>query len=186
MGVFDWLRGGKGRANRRITEWHREWSDAAAAPDASRIVELEGRLERLGLPEEEVEIEREMLVGLGELVELREAASNHGLPTIETGHRVVGTDTCHFSVPASRPDDPAQPSGRLILTGRRVIFAGGPHAVTVPWHAITKVMSADRDIILIRADADTLYRFRCNSYGEALCGTFIARALSNGRRSKPL
>jgi len=186
MGVFDWLRGGRVRADRRITEWHREWSDAAVAPEASRIVELERRLEALSLAEEEVEIEREMLAGLGELVELRDAASYDGLPTIETGHRVVGTDTCHFSVPASRPDDPAQPSGRLILTGRRAIFAGGPQGLTVPWHAITKVMSADRDIILIRADRDTLYRFRCNSYGEALRGTFIAQALSNGRRPEPL
>src|SRR5262249_57763570 len=102
--------------------WHRQWSAAAAAPDASGIVELERRLESFGLPEDDVEIEREMVAGLGELVELRDTTSNDGLPTIETGHRVVGTDTCHFSVPVSRPDDPAQPSGRLILTGRRALF----------------------------------------------------------------
>ena len=114
MGVLDWFRGGKGRAYRQVDEWHRAWSDAAAAPEASRIVELERRLAALGRPEEDVEIEREMLAGLSELVDLRQASSNGTLPTIETGHRVVGTDICHFSVPSSRPDHPAQPSGRLI------------------------------------------------------------------------
>lgn len=185
MGVLDWFRGGKGRAYRQVDEWHRAWSDAAAAPEASRIVELERRLAALGRPEEDVEIEREMLAGLSELVDLRQASSNGTLPTIETGHRVVGTDICHFSVPSSRPDHPAQPSGRLILTNRRAIFAGGAQALTVPWHAVTQVTATDRDIILVRADRETLYRFRCNSYGEALRGTFIARHLSDGRRAKP-
>jgi hypothetical protein len=185
MGVLDWFRAGRVRAVRRVDEWHREWLEATAAPDGSRIVELEQRLTALQLPEEDIEIEREMLAGLGELVTLRDTSSNGTLPTIETGHRIVGADICHFSVPSSRPDDPAQPSGRLILTNRRAIFAGGPQALTLPWHAVTQVMSADRDIVLIRADRETLYRFRCNSYGEALRGTFIARQLSNGRRPKP-
>jgi hypothetical protein len=185
MGVLDWFRGGKVRAHRRVDEWHRAWSAAAATPDASRIVELERQLAALGLPEEEIEIEREMLTGLTELLDLRHVSSNGGLPTIETGHRVVGADICHFSVPSSRPDHPAQPSGRLILTNRRAIFAGGAQALTLPWHAVTQVTTADRDIILVRADRETLYRFRCNSYGEALRGTFIARQLADGRRPKP-
>jgi hypothetical protein len=183
MSVLDWFRVGKSRVDRRIDEWRREWSKAAGTPDACRIVELERQLDALALPEEEIEIEREMLAGLGELIELRSASSNGHLPTVETGHRVVGTDTCHFSVPTSRPDDPAQPSGRLILTNRRAIFAGGPKALTVPWHAVSRVMSSDRDIVLIRAEQ--LYRFRCNSYGEALCGTFIARQLTDRRRTRP-
>src|SRR5262245_19297049 len=63
MGVLDWFRGGKSRANRHVGEWHRAWSAAAAAPDAAGIVELERGLAALGLPEEEIEIEREMLAG---------------------------------------------------------------------------------------------------------------------------
>ena len=42
----------------------------------------------------------------------------------------MGQEECHFIAPASLPDDPLQPSGRVLLTARRALFAGG--GATVP------------------------------------------------------
>ena len=122
-----------------------------------------------------------MLSGLEDLVQLQAAVASKGFPILETGHRVVGVDRCHFSVPASMPDDASQPSGRLILTNARAIFAGGARATTMPWHAIADVLQQDRDVILVRHDRDTFYRFRCHVFADALSGAFLAKALARRR-----
>jgi hypothetical protein len=145
------------------------------------VPRLRSELDALGLPEEEIEIEREMLDGLEHLVALTAAVDSAGLPTLQTGHRVVGTDLCHFTAPASMPDEPSQPGGRLLLTGARLIFVGGPGA-TAAWHALAEVVLADRDLVLVRADRSRMYRFRCNSYSDAMCGAFLARRLIAARR----
>lgn len=159
--------------------WHRRWKDACAAPSVEAVVELGETLDRLTIPQEELEIEREMLEGLRHLVQCRSAA-NAELPLVETGHRVVGTDRCHFSAPASRPDESTQQSGRLFLTSVRAIFAGGGKSTTVPWHAVSDVLQQDRDVILVRRDRDTLYRFRCNVFADALEAAWLARTLAEG------
>jgi hypothetical protein len=182
--VLGWLR--KRRADSgsvKLEEWRRQWLEAAAAPpDAAAIGALATALDGLALPEEEVEIEREMLDGLRDVARLQAALAADGLPVVETGHRVVGAETCHFSAPASMPDDAAQPSGRLIFTGARAIFAGGARALTLPWHAIGDVVQQDRDVVLVRHDRETLHRFRCNVFAEALCAGLLARTLA--RRSR--
>ena len=96
------------------------------------MASLSADLDDLALPEEEIEIEREMLDGLDQAWRLPAALAADGLPVVETGHRVVGTETCHFSAPSSMPDDVAQPSGRLIFTGARAIFAGGGAGAHAP------------------------------------------------------
>jgi hypothetical protein len=183
MGLLDWLgRGRRPKEDARITQWKQSWSDAVAAPTADAHAALSVSLDALGLTDDEVEIEREMLDGLEKLTALAREVSERGLPVVETGHRVVGTDPCHFSAPASMPEEPNQPSGRLLLTGARAIFVGGASARTLPWHAIAKTLQADRDIVLVRTDATAVYRFRSNSFSDALCGAFVARRLVDGRR----
>jgi hypothetical protein len=91
---------------------------------------------------------------------------------------------CHFIAPASMPDDPAQPSGRLLLTNARAIFVGGARGITVPWHAIAQQLQTDRDIVLVRSDGAALYRFRCNSFDDALRGAFIAGRLRRKEEGK--
>jgi hypothetical protein len=81
----------------------------------------------------------------------------------------------------SLPDDPAQPSGTLLLTNIRAIFIGGSRAVTVPWHAVGRSFPQNRDLVLIRTDREDLHRFRCNSFADALRGAFLARHLSKRR-----
>lgn len=183
MGLIGWLKRRRNDgSDPRLAEWHRTWREALPAISGQGLADLTRSLDALGLPEEEIELEREMLEGVQQLAALREAVSGNGLPVITTGHRVVGHDTCHFSVPASMPDDPAQPSGRLLVTSARVVFVGGARATIVPWHAVAETAQDTRDLLLVRNDREALYRFRCNSYADALCGEFLARHLSAARR----
>jgi hypothetical protein len=140
----------------------------------------------LGLPEDDVEIEREMLVALDDATTLAAEIRASGLPIVETGHRVVAHDRCHFSASATMPDEPGQPSGRLLLTSGRAIFVGGANAVSVAWHMIGEAQHTDRALVLVRTTRDRLYRFQCNSYGDALRATLIARELLRKGRTPPL
>jgi hypothetical protein len=54
----------------------------------------------------------------------------------------------------------------------------------VPWHAIVETALDARDLVLVKHDRDTLYRFRCNSFADALCGEFLARQLAAHRRGR--
>jgi hypothetical protein len=141
-------------------------------------------LEAFGLPADEVEIEREMLEALLEREALASTVRGSGLPVVDTGHRVVGTERCHFTAPASMPDEPGQPGGRLLLTSGRAIFVGGAKGVAAAWHSVGEAHPFDRDVVLVRAGHDRIYRFRCNTYGDALRGAFIARELVAARRTR--
>ena len=143
-------------------------------PAEPAISVLAAELNAISLPEEELELEREMLDGLRSAAALSATLASGELPVIETGHRAVGGAPCHFSAPASMPDDPAQPSGRLLITGTRGIFVGGS-SKTIPWHAVSAVHSADRDATVVR-NGD-LIRFRFNSYADVLCATLLIRRL---------
>jgi len=184
MGLWRWFKSrGAAGEDSRLTQWKSAWRHACEAPDATQVAALTTSLDALRLPEEDIEIEREMLAGLDQLVHLQAALANGGLPTIQTGHRVVGHEPCHFSAPCSMPDESSQPSGRLMFTSVRAIFAGGATSMTVPWHAVAKVLSQDRDVILIRRDRESLHRFRCNVFGDALAAAVLARTLSSRRPS---
>ena len=187
MGFFGWLRRKTGdRADARVAAWQRDWVNAAATASSDALVSLNSRLDAMGLSDDEIEIEREMLDGLRDLIELRTTIESNGLPVLETGHRVIGTDRLHFIAPVSMPDDSAQPSGRLLLTGTRAIFVGGARTTTVPWHAIGEARHDRRDVVLIRKDRENLYRFRCNSFADALCGTYVSQRLAATRQPAPL
>ncbi len=184
MHLFRWLkrRPDNGR-DAKLGEWRKRWQAVAGAPDAGAIASLAAELDGLALPEEDIEIEREMLDGLVQVSQLHAALTAEGLPLVETGHRVVGTETCHFSAPSSMPDDAAQPSGRLIFTSARAIFAGGARALTLPWHTVADVVQQERDVILVRHDRETFHRFRCNVFADALCAGLLARTLARRTRS---
>jgi hypothetical protein len=181
MGFWRRLTGARD-ASRGLSEWRTAWTAAAASPDERQIGELRARLDQLAAPDDDLEIEREMLDALERLVEFAAGVESEGLPAIPTGHRVVGADVCHFIAPASMPDDPAQPGGRLLLTSARAIFVGGSRGVTLAWHSVVRPAQVDRDVILVRTDGAALYRFRCNSFDDALRGAFVARRLAGPRR----
>lgn len=181
MGIFGWWTREPRRS--RTEQWRKAWTAAAAQPSAEGLAALTSSLRELGLGEDEVEIEREMIEALQRVTALAAAVAARGLPVVETGHRIVATDICHFSAPASIPDDPSQPAGRLLLTSARAAFAGGAASRTVAWHGVAEATHQDRDLLLIRADRQTGHRFRCNNYGDALCAAFIARRLIAVRRA---
>jgi len=179
-----WLGRTTSPADAARESWRKAWAAAAAHPDCGRVESLQAELAALALPEEEIELEREMLEGLatvcGQLTQLET-----GLPSVETGHRVIGTEACHFSAPAFMPDEPSQPAGRLLFTGARAVFVGAGKPSTIPWHSIAEVHYSARDVLLMRADRERLYRFRTNSYADALCATQLALRLMP-KRSRAL
>ncbi|MCA1559432.1 MAG: hypothetical protein LC753_18820 [Acidobacteria bacterium] len=189
MRLFGWLKRGTA-ADRHpgLRAWRQAWDAAAQAPalDTAEVVALRAGLERLGLPEDDLEIEREMLDGLDRKTALASSIVESGLPAIPTGHRIVGAEICHFSAPVSVPDDPAQPTGRLLLTSGRAIFQGGPRGTTIAWHTVNDAAHVDRDLVIVTVSRDSLHRFRCNTFADAMCAAHLARLLSpKSRRAQP-
>ena len=178
MALFGWL--SRRTKDNGTQAWREEWNAAVEALDASALPRLEAALGALGAVADDLEVEEEMLDGLKQLLALEAIMAASGPPMIDTTHRVVGQDTCHFSTPVSVPDDAAQPTGRLLLTSTRAVFAGGSYAPAVPWHALRQVVRHGRDLLFVttRGAEDDGVRYRCNSYGEALCAAAIARYLA--------
>lgn len=178
MGLWNWFTGrGAAHVDSRLRRWREHWSKAAAASDHDEIARLARNLDAFGFPDDEIEIEREMLQALVDREKLAVAIRDSGLPSVETGHRVVRGELCHYSEPASMPDDAGQPSGRLLLTANRALFVGSGKTVAAAWHTISVAVHAERDVVFVKNGREHAYRFRCNSYGDALRAAFIARQL---------
>jgi hypothetical protein len=186
MGLFGWLtKKTDGGGNTEARAWREAWTAAVTSLDPAAIGPLEAALRRTPPFADDLEIEEEMLDALRHLVALAVELDAGRLPTVETSHRVVGVDRCHFSAPVSMPDDPAQPTGRLLLTSSRAAFAGGARVPALPWHATREVIQSGRDLLFVSrtAQGDDGHRFRCNSFTDALCGAAIARHLMRSRQS---
>ena len=185
MAFFGWW--SKREADSGTTAWRERWAAAVARLDGEALADLEAALKATPPLADDLEIEEEMLDGLRQLLALERNLAAGALPAIETAHRVVGTDRCHFSAPVSIPDDLAQPTGRLLLTSSRAAFAGGTRAPSLPWHGVRDVVQTGRDLLLVSSRGpDELQRFRCNSYGEAMCAAAIARHLAARARTRQL
>jgi hypothetical protein len=166
------------RADARIAEWRDAWAAAIAAPGPAALADLDARLRAQPPLADDLELEEEMLEALRQVVDLMHELSAARLPEVETTHRLVGSDVCHFSAPVSIPDDPAQPTGRLLLTSTRAVFAGGGRLPALPWHGVRDAIQNGRDVLIIRVTDDEGVRFRCNSFSDAVCGAAIARHLA--------
>lgn len=179
MALFGWLT--RKPDDGEVRAWREAWAKAVASLDAGAVAPLDAALRRQPPFADDLEVEAEMLEALRQLLDLDRDLAASRVPIVETSHRIVGADRCHFSAPVSMPDDPAQPTGRLLLTSTRAVFAGGARTPTLPWHGVREVLQTGRDLVFVpgRAGADPSdgQRFRCNSFGEALCGAAIARHL---------
>ena len=152
------------------------WQAAEAIADSPETEALDALRARGSVPSadlDEHERREEMLDGLTQLVELAAAPA---LPVLETQHRVIGADCCHFTAPATLLLDVSVP-GKLFLTSNRVIFAGG-RVQTWPWHRMRDVVRHGRDVSLVIAGADALVRLQCNSFGDAMIARYIAMRLT--------
>ena len=152
MALFGWLTR-RSRADDPLRNWRRDCEAAIGRPDAAAHAHLRERLGALAGSAEDVEVEQEMLDALETLLALMDQLAADGLPVVATTHRVIGAEVCHFTAPVSMPEDPAQPSGRLLMTSSRAIFIGGPKAISIPWHAAADVMRRDRDLVTRRLRA---------------------------------
>src|SRR5690242_17657487 len=104
MGLFGWL---KPRSdNGAVRAWRDRWGRAVAALDADAVASLEAALRQQPPLADDIEMEEEMLDGLRHLLDLERDLAASRLPVVDTTHRVVGADRCHFSAPVSLPDDP--------------------------------------------------------------------------------
>jgi hypothetical protein len=183
--MLGWLTGrGRRREKTALTEWRKTWAAAVETADPGQVPELRQSLEALAGAGDDLEIELEMVEGLSELVALTARLRAGEVPVIETGHRVAGTDICHFSAPASMPDDPAQPGGRVILTARRAIFAGSGRTAHLAWHRVAEVVQVERDVLLIANDRETAHRFRFNTFTDVLCAAALSRHLAAQSRER--
>jgi hypothetical protein len=170
-----WFDRGSGRGTHA---WHERWRKALDAPNIADLDALNAALHSPAPLADDVELEEEMLDALRQLIALTRELNAARLPSVETSHRIVGNDACHFSAAVSIPDDPAQPTGRLLLTSTRAAFAGGARLPPLPWHAVRAVVQDGRDVAFVLVSGDRIVRFRCNSFTDAVCGAAIARYLA--------
>lgn len=150
--------------------WWRDATAVALRPTRDGVDGLRPRL----APEAELdERERqiEMVEGLDELCAI---AANDAMPVLDTQHRVIGADQCHFMAPVSAPDL-GDAIGKLFLTSHRVIFAGGA-SIAWSWHRVRRVTRHERDVLFEGGDTLAL-RLRCNSYGDALVAAALGERL---------
>ena len=183
MKLFSWLRG-NARADDKLTAWRQAWHRAIETPDHTDITALRRELDDAAPPDGDIEIELEMLEALQQLREVQAAAVHGRLPSVDTQHRIVATEPCHFTAPASLPDDAAQTSGRVLMTPTRAIFVGAGRTSTTAWHAVREVVRVDRDVALVRADRSAAVQFRFNTFGDSVVAAFLAAHFRNARRTR--
>lgn len=153
-----------------VALWWRDANAVALRPTDAGIDDLRPRL----VSESELD-ERERQVEMIEALEhLRLIVAAESIPVLETQHRVIGTDACHYMAPVSAPDH-GDAMGKLFLTNHRVIFAGGA-SIAWPWHRVRRVTRHERDVIFEGGDTLAL-RLRCNSFADALAGTALGERL---------
>ena len=181
MKLFGWIRN-RGRED-ALAQWRNDWA-AQIVQGPERDGDLRARLESLAATETDVEVELEMLDALDQLRGVQRNADAGSLPSVETQHRVIGSESCHFSAPASVPADNGQAAGRVLLTGSKAVFVGGGRTAGTPWHMVHAVARIDRDVILARPDTTPMAHFRFNTYADAVVCAFLAERLKPARRPR--
>jgi len=162
--------------DRRVRAFRAEVLAARSSSDEDLLARLRDRPAALGLTEDDVALELEIVDGLLEVIALKKAAAEGApLPEIPTNHRALAGEVCRFEAPAFRPDSPNDPGGKLFFTDRRIVYLGLP-SLTISWAHVVEVRNADRDLI-VRVRPDTVRTFRCNSYVDTLRGAYLASRL---------
>jgi hypothetical protein len=166
------------RSTASDTPWWQDADRLASAPDATELERLRAAVSP-DAPPDEAEQQAEMLEGLDQVLALADA---NGLPVVETQHRVIGSDRCHLMTPVTLAAEQAIP-GKLFLTDRRLVFAGG-RARTWVWHRVREVTRAGRAVTVVVAGPADLVSLHCNSYGDAMLVRHLAcRLTTRGRRA---
>ncbi len=177
MRLFGWVARRRARRPTARQKWRADWATALPSLDARALIDLRERLTSEFRPDEDVELEEEMLEGFDALIALVTNLQQGSVPIVETSHRVVAHEVCHYSAPASMPDVAGSPAGRLLLTRSRAVFVGAGVVSKIPLHAVSRIAEHERDLLAARSDVDAVYRFRFNTYADALSAAALARHL---------
>ena len=181
MKLLRWLKSSRDEGTIALTAWRRSWSEALEVTDDDSTTALRYQLELLAAPGIDLEVELEMLDALEQLRDAQRAAASGPLPVVETHHRVIGADTCHFTAPASLPADEHQAHGRVLLTSVRAVFVGGGRTAATAWHTVHEILRLERDVLFLRPDRSPAAHFRFNTYGDAVLCAFLAGRLRRAR-----
>jgi hypothetical protein len=157
---------------REAREWWRSADAAARQPTVDAVAALESLIPPAGDGPDENEMQAEMLDGLRHLLAV---AGAEALPIVETQHRVIGPDRCHFLAPVSVASG-GDASGKLLLTDRRAILAGGGAPRTWAWHRVRRFEREGYDLHIMTGGDDFLV-LRCNTFGDALLAWHIGNRL---------
>jgi len=177
--VRSWWRAVKGTPplDPRVVEFRAAVVAATRGPlDPQRLGELAGQPSRLGLPDEDVELEVEMLQAAQDLLALEAQVQAQGLPAIPHQHKALGAERCHFVASASLVAIEGDRPGRLFMTERRLVFLAAP-LVTMSWSAVSRVADEGRDLFVIGHTRPDGLRIRCNSISDARCGRWLSDRL---------
>jgi hypothetical protein len=155
--------------------WWQAADAAAEAPTGAAVDSLAVSLTPTSAASDELERQQEMLSGLRDLVEL---ASSDTLPVINTQHRAIGQDACHFIAPVSLAVEGGG-AGKIFLTSARLVFVGG-RLRSWPWHRVRKITRAGRNLLIIIAGEGEDLLLQCNTYSEALVARYFIQRLAPG------
>jgi len=78
--IREWFKRGAAREDPRVRRWRESWASSEPTAERAIIARLAGELEQIGLPDEEIENEREMLQALIDRDDLACATRAGGLP----------------------------------------------------------------------------------------------------------
>ena len=182
--MFDWLKRSRKQDADRLAAWRKAWQGAIDGTAPADAEALRAQLDLARVDGEDIEVELEVLDASDALASLEHTLAAGDLPVVETHHRVIGTEACHFTAPASLPEDTSQASGRLLLTASRATFVGGGRTSATPWHAIHEVLRTERDVLLVRADHTPAAHFRFNTYADAVSAARLAKHLGQAFRHR--
>ena len=80
MGLLQWItRSGSPDLDPRLAAWRASWNRAAGSADVTALPALREQLDGLDIPDDEIEIEREMLEALQDLSELVDVGPAEGI-----------------------------------------------------------------------------------------------------------
>ena len=182
--MFEWLKRSKKQETDRLASWRKTWAAAIDGTSHSTPEALRAQLDLARTDGDDVEVELEMLDASDALAGLERTLGGGHLPVVETRHRVIGTESCHFAAPASLPEDTSQASGRVLFTATRATFVGGGRTSATPWHAVHEVLRSERDVLLVRADHTPAAHFRFNTYADAVSAARLARHFRRALRPR--
>jgi hypothetical protein len=160
----------------RVQRFRAEVRQALTAGDRASLEAVARLPAELDLPDDEVELEQEMVQGALDALDLKDRIGRDGLPDLAHQHKALGDDRCHFLASVFLADDDGHRTGRLFFTNRRLLFLAAP-ILTVPWSRVAVLTDDARDLVVQTVGRGEVYRFRCNSFADARCGMVIAQAL---------